>query len=560
METPHSTQPSSGSTYINKLLEEAKDQFKTSWPTLCALVLYRFPWLISLAFVGAIGSDELAAAALATTLCNVTGMSLSVGLSSALTTLTGQARGDLLERHKRQNQPTDPSQTPLLKASNSPNASTQHRYESCRVPSGDDEDFTSASPRNDFLLPMVFLYRGLFVQLLLVVPVGMWWLSGIHDVLESLGQNETIATMTASYLKVLAPGLWAYSINWTITSWLQAIEMADVPAYAAGAGLALHIPFNYFFIYVLRWGYLGVAVATTTSQLIQPLGTLIYLFGFSVGRSRVLQHTVASAVGRNCISSGFRVDIKMGITSYAGMKTYLGLAIPGIITISEWWASEIAIFLAGRLHPNPAVALGGMTLYQSINSFCFMFPLASSIAGSARVGKFLGANEPERAGIAAKVSVYSAMLVSGIIGCILYIVPHEFFPSLFTHDGPVVAETSRTIPLLATYVFADGLQVALNGIIKGCGRQCVTMPIVITAYWVFGVPVSYYLAFRVCGGEMSDDMFCGVVGLVSGLTLGTWLHMGMLAMVVIATTNWQAEAFKAKQRLVHADESRMDLT
>ena len=43
-----------------------------------------------------LGSDALAAAALATTLCNVTGMSFAVGLSFGLSTLTGQAKGDLM--------------------------------------------------------------------------------------------------------------------------------------------------------------------------------------------------------------------------------------------------------------------------------------------------------------------------------------------------------------------------------------------------------------------------------------------------------------------------------
>ena len=64
---------------------EVKEQFKTSWPTLLGMILYKVPWLISLRFVGALGAEELAAAALATTLCNVTGLSLSVGLSSAMT-------------------------------------------------------------------------------------------------------------------------------------------------------------------------------------------------------------------------------------------------------------------------------------------------------------------------------------------------------------------------------------------------------------------------------------------------------------------------------------------
>ena len=72
---------------------ELRAQLRTSIPATLSMLLYKVPWLLSLSFVGSIGSRELAAAALATTLCNVTGMSLSVGLSSAITTLTGQAGG-----------------------------------------------------------------------------------------------------------------------------------------------------------------------------------------------------------------------------------------------------------------------------------------------------------------------------------------------------------------------------------------------------------------------------------------------------------------------------------
>ena len=79
-------------------LQEMVVQSKTALPTLQSMVLTRIPWLISLRFVGGMGAPQLAAAALATTLCNVTGMSLSVGLSSALSTLSGQAKGELISR------------------------------------------------------------------------------------------------------------------------------------------------------------------------------------------------------------------------------------------------------------------------------------------------------------------------------------------------------------------------------------------------------------------------------------------------------------------------------
>ena len=51
--------------------DESKRQFKTFFPTMCSMLLYRFPWLISLWFVAAMGENQLAAAALATTICNV---------------------------------------------------------------------------------------------------------------------------------------------------------------------------------------------------------------------------------------------------------------------------------------------------------------------------------------------------------------------------------------------------------------------------------------------------------------------------------------------------------
>ena len=86
--------------FWRRVISEVGEQSKTSLPSMLGMLLYKVPWLISLRFVGKLGSEELAAAALATTLCNVTGMSLSVGLSSAMTTLTAQARGDLMAKKR----------------------------------------------------------------------------------------------------------------------------------------------------------------------------------------------------------------------------------------------------------------------------------------------------------------------------------------------------------------------------------------------------------------------------------------------------------------------------
>lgn len=556
---------------------ELRAQLRTSVPATLSMILYKVPWLISLAFVGRIGAKELAAAALATTLCNVTGMSLSVGLSTAITTLTAQARGQLIAqaevmrkesawRGKRmkgrdgKGNSGDSSASPLspplgevvvmgdaahTNETSALIATCTQEEDTCTLMSEHSEHLVSdTSP----ILPLVFLYRGIFIQLAFVLPVGACWLVGIKPLLLFLGQGEELSTMTESYLRILTAGLWGYSVNWTLTAWLQTVELADVPAYAAGIGAILHVPFNLFFMHVVGLGWLGVGVATSAFQIIQPILMFLYLKGTSNGRLRLLEQVGAKGVGRTHLS--FWCEARAAMSSFEGILEYLTLALPGVIAISEWWASEISIFLAGRLHPDPNIALGSMALYQSINSSCFMFPVGMSVGGSARIGNGLGAGDVDGARLASRVCIFGAGVLSVTLGAILYFTPHSTFPSLFTADIELVQMTTKTIPLLSLYVVGDGLQVALNSVIKGCGRQCALVPIIIVAYWVIALPLAYHMAFIRSDGSTDCEgrSFCGVVGLVGGMTTGTWLHFFLLALYV-GTLDWSLEAKRAKERL-----------
>lgn len=180
-----------------------------------------------------------------------------------------------------------------------------------------------------------------------------------------------------------------------------------------------------------------------------------------------------------------------------------------------------------------------------------MLPVGCSVAGSARVSNLLGANNPTAALIASNVSIISAAFLSFCMGSILWFVPHPFFPSLFDPDKRVISETVRTIPFLCAYVFADGIQVALNGVIKGCGKQPVIMPIVIVAYWVIGLPIAYHFSFGIYDGTTicEDHILCGITGLTAGLTVGTYTHLILLFILVVCTTDWVYEATLAQKRL-----------
>jgi len=552
--------------------------------------------------VAKLGPQALAAAALATTICNVTGMSLAVGLSFGLSTLTGQAKGDLMRRAgelKLQNNAKTSVKNEIGgRGISHPNiedgiqscsvtdndlmingTKTEHGIDMVQIEekketdplltttmtnhssysSGGEIDLqtnnasTILEENNNLedmpIQPLVFLYRGLFVQLLFVVPIGVWWMCGIEPLLLALGQGRKLSQMTADYLRILSPGLWCYSINFTFTAWLQSINMADVPAYAALSGFSLHIPFNLLFVNVLGYGYKGVAMATVMFQLLQPILICVYLFATDHGRGRMLEHTGAKGIGRTRLR--MRNELRIALSSPSGILQYLVLALPGVVVITEWWASEVCIFLAGTLEPDSTYALGAMSIYQSINSFCFMFPIGFSSAASARVGMFLGRTDPRGAKLASFVSMTGAMVLSTIMGCVLMWTPHNFFPWLFTPDENVISATSATIPFLAVYVFADGMQITLNAILKGCGKQAIAMPIVIVSYWFVGVPLAYYNAFILNEGtsQCERSRFCGTAGLVAGMTIGTWTHFILLLIAVLVTINFRKEAVKAQERI-----------
>lgn len=180
-----------------------------------------------------------------------------------------------------------------------------------------------------------------------------------------------------------------------------------------------------------------------------------------------------------------------------------------------------------------------------------LYSVACSVAGATRVSTWLGAGQAHAAAKASAVSVAGAAAISGALGIMLYVTPHTFFPSLFAPtEKDLYEQAGELMPLLALYVFADGIQTALNGTIKGCGRQALIMPVVIVAYWVVGLPLAYHWAF-----DENCTNLCGDVGLVSGMTAGTWVHMLILAVLVLCSTNWPREAEKAHARMIaHDDE------
>ncbi|KAI8466628.1 MAG: mate-domain-containing protein [Monoraphidium minutum] len=164
--------------------------------------------LVSTVFVGRLDDAvALGGVVLASSVYNVSGVSMVIGLSSALDTLCGQAYG-----------------------------AAQYR------------------------LMGVYLQRALLICWALCLPIAAIWLNA-RTLLLMTGQQEDIADIAARYLRILTPSLFIAAASDTCRRYLTA-QRVVVPGMAASIATTCLSPlYNWLFIYRLGWRTDGAAAA-----------------------------------------------------------------------------------------------------------------------------------------------------------------------------------------------------------------------------------------------------------------------------------------------------------
>ena len=100
---------------------------------------------------------------------------------------------------------------------------------------------------------------------------------------------------------------------------------------------------------------------------------------------------------------------------------------------------------------------------------------------------------------------------------VLLLLSRDAWAHLFKAEPQVGAAVARLLHWVVLFNAGDGVQLVISGVITGAGKQHVTTPILLAAYWIFGLPLGAAAAFywpRV-----------GLLGLWWGMTLAVALHV-----------------------------------
>lgn len=340
------------------------------------------------------------------------------------------------------------------------------------------------------------LQRALVISLGLSVFTALL-LAPAPDVLRLLHQPAEIIPETAAYARISILGVAPYLAFVVLRQTLQALHrVAPIVVTVVVANLV-----NAFFNWVFVYGHLGSpALGVEGSAIATAIGRWSLLLFLAALAWRQLRPHI--------------FPIRDGILSWPALRGMLRLGTP----IGAQQALEAGAFgaigLLMGLIGTTAVAAHQIAI--TLAAFTFMVPLGVGSAAAVRVGHAIGAGDMTRARAAIRAAYLAGVGFMTLTAAVFLTVPH-LLAAAFTSDASVIALASTLIPIAGFFQVFDGGQAVGAGVLRGAGDTTAPLIVMLTAYWLLGVPVSAFLGFRTSLGPAG--LWWGFVVSLAGVAL-----------------------------------------
>lgn len=323
---------------------------------------------------------------------------------------------------------------------------------------------------------------------------------GLTGLLHFLQLDADITRVASDYVKAVSWGLPAV-IGYLVLRFLsEGIGYTRPMMLIQLAGLGFNVLFNY----ILMFGKLGMpamgAVGAGWATAIVMWLNLIFLLLYIATHRRFQTIWQCEAEPRNW--SRILETIKLGLPIAIGLTAEVSLfaavsLLMGKIGVLEVAAHQVAINFA---------------------SIAFMIPLGVGAATTIRVGHAMGEGRQELARFRGLTGISLAVACTLFTASIMLLLP-ETIVAIYTADPEVRTLAIGLLFMAAIFQLSDGIQIAANGALRGMKDTFYPMLITLVVYWLFGLPLSWYLGFTRGFGPQGLWM-----GLVASLTLAAiWL-------------------------------------
>lgn len=347
------------------------------------------------------------------------------------------------------------------------------------------------------------LIAAIYIALILS-PVMMGLVMAIVPQLGPFGIHPDILREAAPYMRALNWSTLPLMLYFGLRRYLQGMSLVKPVTFTLITANLVNLAGNWVLVYGLfgapRMGVEGSAWSTVMARIYMAA----VLGGYAVWHD-LRNHTGLLRARRG--------------PDFRRMREILELGLPaGLQILVETGTFAAATALIGRLDP---ASLAGHQVALNAASLTFLVALGIGSAAAVRVGQSLGSGDrhaAKRAGWTALGMGFSFMCCASAI---FAFAPRPIVRA-YTNDPDATRVGIRLLAIAAVFQIFDGLQAVATGALRGAGDTRTPMLVNALAYWLFGLPLGYFLCF---------ELHWGAPGLWIGLCLGLILIGSVLVAI-----------------------------
>ena len=282
-------------------------------------------------------------------------------------------------------------------------------------------------------------------------------------VLKLLKTPENIMDGSVIYFRIYSYGI-IFSVMYNITMGIMnALGDSKHPLEYLIISSITNVVLDIFFITVLDMGVGGAALATTIGQALSFLLSFIRLM-----KSK----------------ASYRVRIREISFNLPLLKEIIKYGLPSGIQNSVIAIANL--FVQSNINTFSSVAVAGSGSYAKIEGFAFIPITSFSMALSTCISQNLGAKEYDRAKKGARYGIFICLLISELIGLILFIFA-PYLIGLFNQDPSVIKYGVKQSRIEALFFSLLALSHSIAGIMRGAGKATVPMSVMLSVWCIFRV-------------------------------------------------------------------------
>jgi multidrug resistance protein, MATE family len=352
------------------------------------------------------------------------------------------------------------------------------------------------------------LLNGMVLAVLLT-PILMITVSFWPALMRHFGISVELVGPMQPFLSALNWGTLPLLVYFALRRYLQAVNVAIPIMFALISANIVNAVGDWALIY----GHLGFRAEGITGSGWSTCFARIYMV-------LVLAITLAWVESKRASSSTFSQHTAALKVDAARIWALLKLGAPaaGQILV-EIGAFSGATAICAKLGPVP---LSGHEIALNCAAFSFMVPYGISSAAAVRVGQQLGRRDPA----GARRAGWSAIILgTGFMACagLVFVSLPKVIARVFSPDPAVVRVGATLLLVAAAFQLFDGVQVVTTGALRGAGDTKTPMLANFVAYWFIGIPLGYFLCFRLGWGALGIWLgLCTGLMIVGSALLISW--------------------------------------